>query len=127
MKKFCGRIAMLSAALLLLVGTSTVSAASKPKIDSFSKKTTDSLKIKIIYAKWASKKVDIVVSVRNKETDETTQKTFDDEKLGSSGSKTVQINDLTKGTKYSFKVKIRKHTNGSYSDWSNSESSKTKS
>jgi Zn/Cd-binding protein ZinT len=114
-------------AAVLLLGLSTASAASKPSIDSISKKTTSSVTVRVLYDKYASKKVDIVVSIRNKDTDKTTQQTFSNEKLSSTGTKSVKVNNLLSGTKYSFKVKIRKHTNGNYSSWSDSQTAKTKS
>lgn len=127
MKKSIGKIALLSLAAVLFLGISTACASSKPKIDSFSKKTSSSVKIKILYDKYASTKVDIVVSVLNKDSGGTFQKTFKSEKLDSSGYKTVQITKLNSKTKYSFKVKIKKHSSGSYSSWSSSSSTTTKS
>ena len=127
MKGLLGKIALFSLAAVLFLGLSTASAASKPKIDSFSKKTSSSVTLKLIYDKYASKKVDIVVSVRNKDTDKTEEKTYESKKLGGSGKYSLKINDLLSNTKYSFKVKIKKHSTGGYSSWSDSQTAKTKS
>lgn len=119
---------MLSLAAVLLLGISTASAAAKPKIDSISKKTDTSVTLKLIYDKYAGKKVDIVVSVRNKDTDKTEEKTYENKKLTGTGKYTLKVSDLLASTKYSFKMKIRKHTgSGGYSSWSESKSAKTKS
>jgi len=128
MKKIYGKIALLSVIAVLFLGLSTASAASKPKINSIGSKTDSSVTLRIAYEKYASKKVDIVVSVRNKSNDTTTERTFEDEKLNSSGKKSLKIDTLLSSTKYSFKVKIKKHNGGSgYSGWSSSLSAKTKS
>jgi len=128
MRKLIAKIGLLTLAAVLFLGLSTASAASKPTIDSISKKTSSSVTLKLVYAKYASKKVDIVVSVRNKDTDKTEEKTYENKKLGGSGKYSLKINNLASSTKYSFKVKIKKHTgSGDYSSWSESKTAKTKS
>lgn len=127
MKKIFAKVAFLSMIAILFLGLSTASAASKPKIDEITKKTDNSVTLKLNFSKYASKKVDIVVSIKNKSTDKTEEKTYENKKLDSAGKKTLKIEDLDSGTKYSFKVKIRKHSSGSWSDWSTSLSGKTKS
>lgn len=128
MKKICGKIAMLSAALLLLVGVSGASAASKPSISSIGNRSANSVTLKLLYVKYKSKNVDIEVQVRNKDTDKVETKSFDDQKLDSKGKRSVKIEDLLSGTKYSFKVRIKKHDGSTgFSNWSGSLSAKTKS
>jgi len=122
------KIGLLSLTAIFLLGISTASAASKPKIDSISKKTDSSVTLKLIYSKYANKKVDVVVSVRNKDTDKTEEKTYENKKLGGEGKYSLKVGNLLASTKYSFKIKIKKHSgNGDYSSWSESKSAKTKS
>jgi len=128
MKKIFGKITMFSLAAILFLGLSTASAASKPIIDDIKNKTDNSVTLKVHYDKYSSKKVDIVVSIRNKDTEKTVKKTFRSKKLSSSGKKDLKVDELLSSTKYSFKIKIKKHSgSGSYSSWSDSSSAKTKS
>lgn len=113
---------------MFLIGTSVASASSKPKVQEIKDREKDTITIRISYDKYKSKDVDVIVSVRNKETDETIKTTFKDKKLDSAGKRNIEIGDLSSGTKYSFKVKIKKHKgDGDYSNWSDSLSGKTKS
>ena len=126
MKKLLGKIGVLSLAAVMFLNFSIASASSKPSIDSFSKKTSSTITVKVLYDKYASTKVDIVVSIKDKDTSKTTEQNFNSVKLDSTGYKSVKVDSLTSGTKYSFKVKVRKHSSGSWSSWSNSQTAKTK-
>jgi|GEM_PF-2440998 len=127
-KKNLGRSLILSIALLLTFGFSSAQAASVvPKIESFKEKTTASLKIVIKYSLYKKKEVDIKVKIKNKKTGKSEVRDFKKEDLNSSGEKTLLMENLTANTKYSFRVKLKKHSSDKYTGYSDSKSTKTKS
>ena len=126
MQKLLRKIFLASAGLALLLNIPVASASTKPTISSIGDKTRNSVTLKIKHTKHKSKRVDIVVKIRNKKTDKTTEQTFEDKRLDSKGKKSLKVEELDLNTKYSFRVKIRKNSGGDYSSWSDSLSGKTK-
>ena len=101
-------------------------AKEKPKVTEFKNRKSDSIALVLSYEKYKSKKVDVMVKIRNKKTNKYETQSFGKVKIGSDGTKKITLDQLTPDTKYSFKVKIRKTSGGDYTPYSNPESTKTK-
>ena len=126
MGKLFKKAVFVSPIFFLLLSISAASAHEKPEIDKIKDKTEHEVTLKVLYEKYKDKKVDIKVKVKNKKTDKKYTEKFSNKKLNSEGKKNVKIDDLLSNTKYSLKVKIKRHSGGDYSDWSDWKSAKTK-
>ena len=127
MKKLAsaGSLIVFLVAVGIFGGVVFANAGQKATIDKVKDRTDDSITLDIIYAKYAKKKVDIKVKIKNKDTGDEVIKTFSRE-LNSNGSTDLKIKELKSDTKYSFKVQIKKQSKNDYGDYSESTSKSTK-
>jgi len=112
---------------LFLLSFAPVKAFTGPEIKDIEDRTATSLTLKVSYPDYAGKDVDFKVKITNKKTGKKEIRTFKDEDLDDDGEENLVIDDLNANTKYSFKVKIKKHSKKVYSAYSESETEKTKS
>lgn len=84
-----------------------------------------SVKLKITCSGLAKTKVQIKILVNNDDEDSDSYKTAK-ATLGKLGSASLKISGLDSATNYSFKVKVKKVSKGSYSSYSSSVSTTTK-
>jgi hypothetical protein len=85
----------------------------------------DSLVLNIACPELAKKKVNIKVNVENADKDSDSNKAFK-QTLDKNGKGELKITGLESGTVYNFKIKIKKTSDSTYSDYSTVSSATTK-
>lgn len=123
-----GLIGSLVALGLLLGGGSAQAASSykdkEPTLNSIKKVEKTGAKLIFKFKALKDKKVIADVRIRNTETGQIMHEKFN-VRINKEGKKTVMVKGLDPGTKYEFKVRVRKSTLNYYSDYSNRRTATT--
>jgi hypothetical protein len=123
--------AILTVFVVVLVGAAGVfptQAHSKPTLASIkgSDRTATSIELKVGYLNFAKKNVDVLVKIKNKTTGKIDTQSFGKVKMGVDGDKKITVDQLTPGTKYTFKVKVKRSRGGDYTTYSSAKTASTK-
>lgn len=110
---------------LLSVSSKAHAASTCTPIVSVQETKETSVKLKITCSRLVKTKVSMKILVNNDDEDSDSYKTVK-ATLGRSGSISLKISGLNSATSYSFKVKLKKVSKGSYSSYSSSVSTTTK-
>lgn len=115
-------------ASVFLLGASAVNAAETQKnlkLYSSSDKTSSSVVLSFKYKKFRGEKVNLIVSIRKKGSGKLTEKEYSTT-LNDKGMGSVTVKGLDSGTKYKFKVKMKRVNDGTkYTKNSNTKTIKT--
>ncbi|MBM3256380.1 MAG: hypothetical protein FJZ04_02850 [Candidatus Moranbacteria bacterium] len=130
MKKYFPKF-ILTALAALSIGAVSIfptQAHSKPTLASIKSKdrAATSIELKVGYLNFAKKNVDIMVKIKNKTTGKTDTQSFGKIKMGTDGDKKITVDQLTPGTKYTFKVKVKRSRGGDYTPYSGTKTTSTK-
>lgn len=113
-------------AIFLMTGISRAAEAREKPTLTVKSKSNASITLKAAYFNFASKNVDILVKIKNKTTGKIDTQSFGKVKMGVDGDKKITVDQLDPGTKYSFKIKVKRSRGGDYTPYSMLKTTTTK-